>query len=177
MRYAPRITLVEGNPVVAFRMFCALALAFTGLTAASPALAQSIKENITAADPDAVASVIREKGFEVTLSKDDDGDPMIRAEGRGYTFTVFFYGCTENRDCTTLGFNSYFADGTSDIAKVNGWNRENRFGRAYVDGDGDPVIEMDVDLDDGGMSPLLFEDHVEFWMSVMTQFAKFAMED
>ena len=63
--------------------------------------------------------------------------PMIRAEGRGYTFTVFFYGCTENRDCTTLGFNSYFADGTSDIAKVNGWNRENRFGRAYVDGDGD----------------------------------------
>lgn len=161
----------------AFRLFFALALAFAGVSAAQPVRAQSIQENITAGDPEAIAAVIREQGFETTITKDNDGDPMIKAEGKGYSFVIFFYGCTANRDCATLGFNSYFAGGTSDIAKVNGWNRETRFGRAYVDKDGDPVVEMDVDLDDGGMSPLLFEDHVEFWMSVMSDFAKFALED
>lgn len=163
--------------MAAVRILCAVALALCGVAIARPALAQSIRENITAGDPEAIAAVIREKGFDVTMAEDDDGDPMLKAEGRGYSFVVFFYGCTGNRDCTTLGFYSYFADGTSDVTKLNAWNRDNRFGRAYVDKDGDPVVEMDLDLDDGGMPPLLFEDNIEFWMLVMAQYAKYVLAD
>ena len=32
---------------------------------------------------------------------------------------------------------------------------------------------MDVDLEDGGMSPALFEDNVEYWVAAMSKFATF----
>ena len=47
-----------------------------------------------------------------------------------------------------------------------------RFGRAYLDKESDPILEMDVDLDDGGLSPDLFVDNLEFWTSVMPKFEK-----
>lgn len=153
----------------AFRLLCALALAVAGLGAAQPAMAQ----NVTATDPESVASVIRGKGFEVELTTDNDGDPMIRAEGKGHRFVVFFYGCTAGQDCVTLGLSAVWTESNADVDKVNAWNRDNRFGRAYIDKDGDPVVEMDIDLDDGGMSPALFEDHIEFWMSVVAQYSKY----
>jgi hypothetical protein len=141
-------------------LICALALAFAGLGLARPALAQ----NITAANPEAIAGVVRDKGFDVELTKDDDGDPMIRVEGKGYKYTILFYGCTDHKDCVTLGLYAGWTGSSADITKVNQWNRDNRFGRAYIDDENDPVVEMDIDLDDGGMSPLLFEDHIEFWI-------------
>ncbi|MCW3847815.1 YbjN domain-containing protein [Sphingomonas sp. LB-2] len=149
------------------RLLCALTLAFAGV-AAQPAFAQ----NITAASPEAIASAIRAKGFTAEVAKDDEGDPMIKASGKGYTFLVLFYGCTAHRDCTTLGLWSYWKDSGATIEKVNTWNRDSRFGRAYIDKDGDAVVEMDIDLDDGGMSPVLFEDHIEFWMAIMSNFSK-----
>ena len=33
-------------------------------------------------------------------------------------------------------------------------------------------LEMDVYLDDGGMSRLLFEDNIEFWVSILANFEK-----
>jgi hypothetical protein len=53
---------------------------------------------------------------------------------------------------------------------INEWNRAQRFGRAYLDTENDPILEMDVDLDDGGLAPLLFIDNVEFWTSVLAKF-------
>lgn len=158
--------------MTAFRLFCALALAIAGLGTARPAMAQ----NVTASNPESVASVIRGKGFDVELTKDDEGDPMIRAGGKGYKFLVLFYGCTDGRDCTTLGLYAGWTDSSADIDRINRWNRDNRFGRAYIDKDGDPVVEMDIDLDDGGMSRLLFEDHIEFWMSIMSQYSKYIFD-
>jgi hypothetical protein len=32
------------------------------------------------------------------------------------------------------------------------------------------VVEMDVDLDDGGMSEALFIDNLQFWQSVLGKF-------
>ncbi|MDB5673507.1 MAG: YbjN protein, partial [Sphingomonas bacterium] len=34
----------------------------------------------------------------------------------------------------------------------------------------DPILEMDVDLDDGGVSPALFIDNIEFWTSILGKF-------
>lgn len=158
----------------ALRLLCALALAIAGFGIAQPALAQ--KGNITAADPERIAEVVRNKGFEVDLTKDDDGDPLIHAEGNGYKFVILFYGCTAGKECTTLGLYAGWTGSSADIEKINQWNRDNRFGRAYIDKDNDPVVEMDIDLDDGGMSPLLFEDHLEFWLSVIGQYSKFIFD-
>lgn len=157
--------------MTAFRLLCALALAIAGLGMAQPAIAQNVTANA-----ESVASVIRGKGFEVEITTDDDGDPMLRAEGKGYKFNVYFYGCTGGEDCTTLGLYSGWTGSSADVNQINEWNRENRFGRAYIDKDGDPVVEMDIDLDDGGMPRMLFEDHIEFWMSVMSQYSKYIFD-
>jgi hypothetical protein len=35
------------------------------------------------------------------------------------------------------------------LERINAWNREHRFSRAYLDADGDPVLEADLDLSGG----------------------------
>jgi hypothetical protein len=55
---------------------------------------------------------------------------------------------------------------------MNEWNRGERFGRGYLDKENDPIIEMDLDLDDGGVAPLLFIDNIEFWASILSKFEK-----
>jgi hypothetical protein len=164
--------------VSAFRLLCALALALAGAGLAQPALAQTMEDArlITAGDPEAIADVVRGKGFDVEVTKDNDGDPMLQVEGKGYKFAILFYGCTNHRDCVTLGLYAGWTGSTADLAKINKWNKDNRFGRAYIDDENDPVVEMDIDLDDGGMSRLLFEDHIEFWMSVMSQYSKYIFD-
>ena len=47
-----------------------------------------------------------------------------------------------------------------------------RFTRAYLDKEGDPMLAMDVDLDDGGMSAALFIDNIEFWTTQLGIFQK-----
>lgn len=158
----------------ALRLFCALAIAIVSLGFAQPAFAQ--KGNITAADPEGIAEVLRDKGFDVEVTKDDEGDPLIRVTGKGYKYIILFYGCTAGRECTTLGLYAGWTGASADIEKINQWNRDNRFGRAYIDKDNDPVVEMDIDLDDGGMSRLLFEDHIEFWMSVVANYSKYIFD-
>jgi hypothetical protein len=154
------------------RILCAFALAIAGTSIARPALAQ----NVTASNPESVAAVIRGKGFEVETTKDKGGDPMLRAEGKGYKFMVLFYGCTSGRNCATVGLYAGWTGASADVDSINEWNRTNRFGRAYIDKENDPAVEMDIDLDDGGMSRLLFEDHIEFWLSVMANYSKYIFD-
>jgi hypothetical protein len=42
---------------------------------------------------------------------------------------------------------TYVQGGSLD--KVNQWNKEKRFSRAYLDGDGDANVEWDIDLEGG----------------------------
>ena len=42
-----------------------------------------------------------------------------------------------------------FKSDDTSFAKVNQWNADKGFSRAYLDDDDDPVIELDLDLDGG----------------------------
>lgn len=48
-------------------------------------------------------------------------------------------------------FAGFSAEGALPAGLTNDWNRTKRFSRAYIDGDGDPVLESDLDLE-GGIS-------------------------
>lgn len=142
-----------------------------GLLAASPALAQQV----TAKDPQSVARALLASGYRAEMKKDGEGDPMIMSASSGTKFGVFFYNCTNHANCATVQFHAGFDTDPGkapSLEKINAWNRTQRFGRAYLDNEGDPVIEMDIDLDDGGMSQPLFLDNLEFWVSVLAQFEK-----
>lgn len=145
------------------------AAALLGALIAFPAHAQLVR----AQDPQTVVDAMQGAGFAAKLGVDRLGDPKIDSSASGTRFTVFFYNCTANKDCATVQFHSGFDLQTPvTLEQINEWNRSQRFGRAYLDKENDPVIEMDVDLDDGGLSRALFEDNLEFWTSVLGKFER-----
>ncbi len=127
---------------------------------------------VRAQDPSSVASALRNMGYKAEMTKDDSGDPLIKSSSGGSTFAIFFFGCTKNVDCRTIQFFAGYTDKKPTLSVINDWNANKRFGRAYISSSGSARVEMDVDLDDGGVSPKLFEDNVEFWVLLMSQFEK-----
>ena len=136
---------------------------------ATPAMA-----TVTAADPASVIKIMNKMGYRAELSKDEDGKPYITSASSGTTFLILFFGCKNGTGCTTLEFFSGFSKpSNASLAAMNQWNRDNRFGRGYLADNGSARLEMDLDLDDGGMSDLLFEDNVEFWVAIMDKYEKY----
>ena len=122
-------------------------------------------------DPSSVARALTATGRTAKLGTDGVGDPMITSALNGTNYQLFFYNCTNHRDCATVQFHSgYHLTTPVSLQTINEWNRSQRFGRAYLDKESDPILEMDVDLDDGGVIPLLFIDNVEFWESILPKF-------
>jgi hypothetical protein len=146
------------------------ALALLAGAWALPAQAQMVR----AQDPGSLVQALRDGGYAAQLGTDRVGDPMITSGVGGTTFQIFFYNCTDHRECATVTFHSgYDLREAITLDRMNEWNRSKRFGRAYLDREDDPILEMDVDLDDGGISPLLFIDNIEFWASVLGDFERF----
>ena len=148
---------------------------FTKTVIAACALAMGTAvsaQQVTAANPQSVVAALQAGGYKATLEKDDSGDPRIKSAASGANFLVTFYCCTANRDCDTITFYAGWTGSKAKVQQINEWNREKRFSRAYIDKDGDPVIEFDVNLDDGGMSQALFIDNVQFWEAAIGGFTK-----
>jgi hypothetical protein len=145
----------------------ALMLALGALTMAVPAQAELVR----AQDPATVVAAMKAGGFTATLGKDAVGDPMITSNTGGTNFQVYFYNCTKNVDCATVQFHAgYDFDDPPSLTTIHDYNKDQRFAGAYLDKESDPVVEMDVDLDDGGMSQALFIDNLQFWQSVLGKF-------
>ena len=148
--------------MIARAVFFAMALA-----AAAPASAQLVK----AQDPDTLVRALQNGGYQAKLGVDKVGDPMITSGYSGTTFQIFFYNCTNHKECATVQFHSgYHLEKPVTLETMNAWNQSQRFGRGFLDKVNDPILEMDVDLDDGGLSPALFIDNIEFWTSILTRF-------
>ncbi|HYI39377.1 MAG TPA: YbjN domain-containing protein [Allosphingosinicella sp.] len=144
-------------------------MAIAVAAAAMPAQAQLV----SARNPETLVGALQAAGYTAKLEKDGTGDPMIRSAVNGHPFRIVFYGCKANKNCATVTFAAGFdKKSATGLASINAWNRKNRFGRAYLDDEGDPILGMDVDLDDGGMSSALFTDNLEFWTAVTGAFQK-----
>jgi putative sensory transduction regulator len=136
---------------------------------AHPAYAQMVR----AQDPQSLVNAMQGAGYTAKLGVDKVGDPKIDSSVSGSKFTLFFYNCTDNKACATVQFHSGYDVSTAvPLERINEWNQSQRFGRAYLDKEGDPVIEMDLDLDDGGVSTALFTDNLEFWDAVLGKFER-----
>lgn len=148
-----------------------LAAGLVVLAASSPAAAQNV-----VADPAMIAKVMRDAGYRAEIEKASDGSPFIQSSSGGYPFRLFFFGCEDDfTDCDTVQlFAGFKSDRSPSLQEMNTYSRDNRWGRVYIDEEDDPVIEMDIDLEDGGMSAELFKDNLEYWDTIMGKFAGFA---
>jgi hypothetical protein len=146
-----------------------LAIAVAAAAWACPAQAEMVR----AQDPGSLVRTLQQGGYSAKLGTDKVGDPMITSGVSGTTFQIFFYNCTDHKACATVTFHSgYDLNSPPSLERMNEWNRGKRFGRAYLDKENDPILEMDVDLDDGGLSSALFIDNLEFWASVLADYEK-----
>ena len=143
-------------------------LVLAALLAASPyAFAQEI---VDATNPGKLADIIRDLGYRAVLSTDSVGDPKIETSVNGTDATILFFGCEDNANCKILLFKIGYdlADGT-ELEVINTWNQEKLYGRAYLDDEKDPWIEMPVNLS-GGVTRENFEDTFDWWDKVVGEF-------
>ncbi|WP_242415370.1 YbjN domain-containing protein [Sphingomonas panni] len=145
-----------------------LAIGVAAMVASVPAAAQTVQGT----EPETIMTALREAGYRAALSKDNVGDPVIKSGAAGVDFSVLFYNCTEHKDCKTIQFYAGFVKKGRSLDTMNKWNAEHRFGRAYLDDEKDPRIEMDLDLDKGGMSSALFKANIATWESLLGDFQK-----
>jgi hypothetical protein len=162
-------------------LIAAFVVTIATLFAASGAEAQNTKKSlggasapaaavITGSSFDAIIAALEENGLSGALSKDSDGDPLIESTDDEAPFSLRFYGCTNGKDCEYVQFASgwHLADGVA-VETIEEWNEDRVWGRAYLDSDNDPWIDLAVNLK-GGVSAENFSDTVAWWVAVMADF-------
>lgn len=103
---------------------------------------------VSAEDPEAILNIAKGYGSAV-LTTDSSNDPFITGRIEGTKYGIVFYGCSNGRNCDDILFSAGWSGIEVSIYDINAWNRTKKFGKAYLDNDGDPMLEMAVNLDYG----------------------------
>lgn len=144
-----------------------LAIAAAALAAAGPAAAAPIPDGgVTVQE---VAQALQTKGYKAEIGRDRLGDPMITSALDGSNFQVLFYDCESGR-CAAIQFATAFdLESGLTLDRINSWNRQKRFGRAYLDDERDPFVEYDVDFEVGATTEAI-GNAIEVWEAVLPNF-------
>lgn len=133
-----------------------------------PAQAQTL---IDGSQVDEILNIARGYGA-ATLDQRSNGDPMITGKIEGVSYQVFFMNCTDNANCEDLNFYAGFIDNKQTLDVINAWNRDKRFGKAYLDSDLDAVIEWDVNLEHGVTRQNL-DANFSLWAAILDQYTTY----
>jgi len=128
---------------------------------------------ITAEDVDAIADALWFYDADPKITKDDNGNPMIRVDDSKTAFSVYFHDCTDGKDCGYIEFVAGW-DLKNGIQQstVEKWNETKLWGVAYRDKQNDPWLSMTVNLRDG-VTADNFDDTVGWWDDTMSDYADF----
>jgi hypothetical protein len=138
------------------------------LATAFPAQAQRI---VDGSNVDEVVKIARGYGT-AELEAQSNGDPQIKGEIKGVTYYVTFMNCKENTSCEDVNFYAGFLDNKQTLEVINAWNRDKRFGRAYLDSDLDAVVDFDVNLEYGVTRDNL-DAAFAVWSLILDQFTTY----
>lgn len=124
---------------------------------------------VDGSDPAVILEIAQGYGT-AELSKDSVGDPMVSGRMSGINYVIFFYGCNDaGKECNSLQFRAAWAADGMTHELMNEWNRTKRFGKAYLNQEGNPRIEMNVNLD-YGVSWDNLDDTFDWWRIAMEEF-------
>lgn len=89
--------------------------------------------------------LLKSEGFTYTVDK--GGDIVWKIDGFRTRLVRTKSDGVEN---ACLQFHAVFEnDGDATSKKINLWNKTKRYSRTYLDDDGDPVLELDLDMSGG----------------------------
>lgn len=63
---------------------------------------------ICASRPAEIVQALQIFGHQAELKKDSNDDPLIESEADGYKYSIYFYDCEENANCTSVQFRAWF---------------------------------------------------------------------
>jgi len=145
------------------------------LTTAHPGEAQ-IGGMITGHDVDRVVELARAYGPAERRFDDAEDGPWIRAEMEGVVYTISFLNCTAGANCGSVQLRAWWqSEGAHTLEQMNDWNRDRRFGAAYLDASRNATVEFDVNLV-GGVTAANFDDTLQWWQIVMRAFVNEVIE-
>lgn len=137
--------LKRSNYLISLTVFL---LAFASASVAN-AQGSQVVETITS---EQMRSLFHDQGFS-NVEIDSDDDLIVRMQG--YGILVFVRG----NNYSNIQYRFSVGGTSTTMRDVNDWNRSKKFTKAYLDNDGDPVLEMDVDLE-GGVTWKRIEDSI-----------------
>jgi Putative bacterial sensory transduction regulator len=144
----------------------------TPAPAPAPAPQADLYGTVTGND---MVRILSEAGYDATLSKDNEGDPMIEGRIEGYKYTLFFYRCNKQQDpesCMDLQFHSSFTNDTNvNYSALNSYNRDNRFGQAFFATNGEIGLDMSATIQ-GGVTRQHIKEVIDWWKVTLTGFPK-----
>jgi hypothetical protein len=120
--------------------------------------------------PLAFGAILRTKGITFT-SRVADGATNFRFQAREagpHWITVIL---SPNGDILQTVAFLFRRSSDVSMARVNSWNKDKRFGRAYIDKDGDGVLESDLVLK-GGVTVEAVNDWLDLYFRLLTAFAQ-----
>jgi hypothetical protein len=128
---------------------------------------------VCASDPATVLAALQKAGLKAQLVKDQQsGNPRIESDA-GYKFKIYFYGCENGGKCSSLQFQTAFADdGTNTPELANKWNSTKRFLQMSVGEDKTLAVSMDVSTV-GGLNQKNFADVIDWWGAMLSEVNKF----
>ena len=117
------------------------------------------------------------KGFgSASLDKDSQGDPVIQGRSDGIKYSINFYDCKPDVGCWDMQFMAGWSNVKVSLDAINDWNRETRYGKAYLDKDSDPNLKMAVNVKHG-VSRKNLEDTFDWWFVALKDFKKDVVKD
>lgn len=138
--------------------------------AAAPTPARSA-QLVSGADVEEILNLA--KGFgSASLTTDDEGDPKIDGRMDGLAYSIYFLGCEEHKNCTSVQLHSGFElKDKPSATKIVQWNYDKRWARAFLN-KGGAAIQMDINLR-YGVARETFDDSLRTWGRMMKQYSEY----
>ncbi len=156
-----------------------LAIAMIAATIIAGTPAAHAQNWIDAKNPKALFALAKTEGYAPEMISKKGEAPSFRMSVDGVNSLVLFMDCDDAKtNCKTIQFYAgYSVSDVFETDRINQWNRDKRFSRAYVDNSGDPVLEMDLDLDFNGLPRENIVESFAIWRTALGNFSKFVNGD
>jgi hypothetical protein len=129
---------------------------------------------ISTANIRSIVAYLQKDGYRAKLVT-DDGRPYVESASNGARFYVYLQNCKEDRDCQDVMVRSSYEKDKEkpvNLDVINAFNRDHRWVRAYLDKQGDPVLEYDILFTNQLIDEKMFGEAVSVWSDLMADFHK-----
>ena len=146
---------------------------FVAFSMAAQAPVAAVPGKVSLADPNSLVAALQKAGYKAKLTY-EEGKPEIESSAAGATFYLYFQNCESKEGCEDIMVQSaYDTDaGKVSLETINQFNKDNRWARAYLDDEKDPILESDLMFVGRQMDEAAFIEGLKAWDDVLGRFHK-----